>query len=197
MTRIQLMVVASVAAISMVFAMRSTAAPEATRPAPVVVTRSPDVALVREVENLRADMRDLQNAQDNLYDDLAATPSTDVVPVEDGAEVKTVEQTRMFMDQVIVAEAADAQWSSDAENRISEQFTEQAPEGAQLVETRCRTTLCRVEVALSTTAAAGSDEKALRALNAWNSDGFFVSEVGPPWRLVAYVAREGIPLPTP
>ena len=91
-------------------------------------------------------------------------------------------------------EEVDPDWGPGAEEDIVERFSELAPPEAQLVEARCRATLCRVELGLDPEALDVEDE-VVDAVKAWNSNGLYVAESGPDVRIVVYMAREGLTLP--
>lgn len=115
-------------------------------------------------------------------------------PVAEPLVVERAWSSRELMDEVMEVEEVDPDWGPGAEEDIVERFSELAPPEAQLVEARCRATLCRVELGLDPDALDVEDD-VIDAVKAWNSNGLYVAESGPDVRIVVYMAREGLTLP--
>lgn len=135
-------------------------------------------------------------------------PDSDEVPFEgDEAEVDDIdaimardrqdgERRTNLINQVAAEEAVDPSWAPGMLQTIAEQFAIHGPEGAELVSSTCKTSLCIVEVApLSRRDSTGQMR--------WNrmfglKRGFVINHetaVKGEYRSVVYLAREGYHLP--
>ena len=99
------------------------------------------------------------------------------------------------LDDAIAFEELDSGWSRNAELEIADAVAAAGEQGLSLAAAECRSTLCRIQVAVDP---AAPEDEAIRALldaAPWSGERFFRFEGGPDGSATLYLAREGARLP--
>ena len=134
------------------------------------------------------------------------------VQVPDGVEVPFGEMTlmqqvrqadsgarayRSLIDRTIEMERVDRDWAPRAAIALQAAFSSAAMSGYEVIETDCRTTLCRVDLWVdSDRLAVGDGYQRLVRVAPWSGHSFFLISKDPRYA-VFYLSREGDTLPLP
>jgi len=114
---------------------------------------------------------------------------------EERAEERSRARFRL-LDDAIDFEELDSGWSRNAELEIADAVEAAAEQGLSLAAAECRSTLCRIRVAVDP---AAPEDEAMRALldaAPWSGERFFRFKGGQDGGGVLYLAREGARLPS-
>jgi TolA-binding protein len=150
-------------------------------------------ALAAQISNLKQ-----QHASNSGQDTGANTPGRD--ENERGGD-DAAEAQETLMEAAIANEQPDPRWAPMAETTIKGMFEDQGLQALRLVDARCRTTVCRIEVAENESAVDGeSFDQSFRRLlirTPWQGQGFgrAYNPFGPSPSGVLFLAREGNDLP--
>jgi hypothetical protein len=109
------------------------------------------------------------------------------------AEAQTQAQIEAF-EGTLVEEDADPGWANAAQRALQEVFHREAMAGLRLVQVDCRTSLCRLELALDWASSPGESLEQLIHFAPWEGAGFAqIDEAS--GTAVVYLSREGYALP--
>jgi hypothetical protein len=128
----------------------------------------------------------------------AASKDTEAIPLtpeeEDRSAQAQIQAQIELIESARRAEPPDPQWASTAQVALHEAFQSKAVTGMQVGETDCRTTFCRSELLLDSSASPQAISQELIFLAPWPGQSFvhFDLESG---KGVIYLAREGHSLP--
>ena len=124
----------------------------------------------------------------------AARPARDrdheVAPEDVGLDMMDAVEDQLDIEEV------DAEWSGWASEEISRNFTSFEIDGGYLVDTECRSSICRVELDFSSSSSRDEGIKVLPNLSGWDGQGFFQVIGDDELGVVAYYARENNKLPS-
>ena len=200
-----------------------SAAPHTTETLDTENTRGARPPLRPEGEEAKASKRELDRALADMNEKWAAiraqmsqlqqAPVSPLVPERDAITDPLVRQEaaqqaeiqlrtqEAVIEETIRREPADPTWAPTAQSALAIVFQSGEVEALRLIDVRCRTTLCRVEVAADEDGADGTSfDQSFRKLMLhapWQGEGF--GRVGPPDSpsptAVFFLAREGHALP--
>ena len=100
-----------------------------------------------------------------------------------------------LLEVTVLAEAPDPVWTSAAERSLQSVFQREEKAGFHLVQTECRTTLCRLELSLDGSVSPEESFHSLVQMMPWQGQAFIRIEDGEGGAVVVYLAREGHALP--
>lgn len=101
-----------------------------------------------------------------------------------------------LLEGAIHAETADPQWTTPAEATLKEAFLNtQGEEGLQLLETSCRTTLCRMKLSRDESISPEESFRQLTHRTPWQGQSFVRIDLENSADIVVYLSREGYSLP--
>jgi hypothetical protein len=149
-------------------------------------------ALAAQIANLK------QHHATNSQDAGADAPGRDA-SMRGGDDAAQAQET--LIEAAIANEQPDPHWAPMAETAIKGMFEDQGLQALRLVDARCRTTVCRIEVAENESAVDGEgfDQGFRRLLirTPWQGQGFgrVYNPFGPSPTGVLFLAREGNALP--
>lgn len=123
---------------------------------------------------------------DNLDPSIAPAP----LSIEDQVELAVV-----TLDESVRTEPVDASWAKPAEASIAKGAG--TVDGLSLERVECRSSLCRIEVTFANLEARDTGTRGLAHAVPWETVAFYRAAPDDPKRMVMYVAREGMTLPTP
>ncbi|MES2887319.1 MAG: hypothetical protein V4739_04830 [Pseudomonadota bacterium] len=124
------------------------------------------------------------------------TPSMAAVAVAGAASAPATPPSAEPLDKTFQAEAIDQAWATPLETRLRNGFDATSPVGSRLIEASCRTTLCRVEVTHTDTAAQDRFVAAMAPLGLFSNNGitglaFHQGDDKSGLRSVYFIARPG------
>ena len=73
----------------------------------------------------------------------------------------------------MAAQGVDMAWSSAAENQIRQSFADNFPQGSNIVDVKCRTTLCQVQIVHDSEEAKENFIEEFPDSIPWDHEGFF------------------------
>lgn len=158
--------------------------PRASREAPAsyVAATSPAVG---DAERIRA----LEGEVVALRERLDSPPPTPAAPPRPR---RTLEQAKEVIATAFEDESTDADWAASAEQALFESSAHSAFEGAELLESECRSTMCRAVVHFRDPAAHSRFHQVID-LEPWTHGGL-IHETGPN-QVEVYIVRPGHRLP--
>ncbi len=96
----------------------------------------------------------------------------------------------------VASEPVDNDWSGWAESEISVAMNQMQTDGVTIANSRCYSTLCKVELSMDEMM---TFDRALHAFSSavpWKTEGFFYVDENDPSFVVTFIAREGMALPS-
>src|SRR5262249_46599157 len=124
----------------------------------------------------------------------AATASRS--PEEEVARAAAQVQAQIeTLEAAVRGEKPDPAWARDTEQTLHAMFQGKESPGFFLVHAECRTSLCRVELALHETMAPEESFRTLLHRMPWSGQRFMQIAEGEAPQVVMYLAREGYALP--
>ena len=165
-----------------------------------------------ELTSLRSQIVDINQGQESI--DRIASPGLESpeasAPDEEGAaeeltveeeaeqvEADTLEMIDLF-EETILTEGTDPEWSSLAEFDLDEASISEEMTEFNLVDAKCGTTMCRMELSLNDFDSPEESFRKLVNFAPWQGEGFISIEDGndeESAQAVIYLAREGYSLP--
>jgi hypothetical protein len=123
--------------------------------------------------------------------------STKLTPEEVDEQAQAVLEAQVqFIEETILAEEIDTEWSSWAELALIDACQSENMTGFDVVDVECRTTACRVEISLDGSVSPEEGLHNLSFVEPWDGASFTKIDVGvEPFQAVVYLAREGHSLP--
>lgn len=100
-----------------------------------------------------------------------------------------------LMEETVLTEETDAEWSKEAELALDQVYSKEEMEQVERVDVECRTTLCRIELFFDESAIPEEAFRNLAHLTPWEGEGFMRMDDGDKAQAVVYLAREGHSLP--
>lgn len=156
--------------------------------------------LTKLIEQQSSVTRQLDYLARNAMQDVAPTGSDDaataeLTPEEEAALVDAqVEAQAAVIEETVEAEPVDPRWAPEAVIALHEAFTSEVMAGLEVIAADCRTTLCRVELAIDPSVAGEDSLRRLAQVAPWSGYGFFQISGDPP-EAIYYLSREGDTLP--
>jgi len=147
-------------------------------------------ALEQRLERLFTAQQALTQQSDSPALRTDTTEDASLTTADDGAA--RAEQAAVQVTQTHTAQAVDPTWSAQAETAIAQSFLRHGKEipEAVLLDTECRTTVCRMEVAFENDVTRNQVLLHLPHMIPWNSQGFLHVDAQTK-TVLFYVAREG------
>jgi hypothetical protein len=154
-----------------------------------------DVTLKDRVQRLTDQVAALADRQRSM--DLAATDRAfeGHTGPADQAQLATALDVALAYDTTLADQAIEAEWNQNRKNQYAHFFHTEDLAGAQLQAAECRTTLCRVEVALDNQDALAQLVHHFSGLLEPNAEGFLFMEDEDALYVTIYLSRGGYTLP--
>ena len=156
-----------------------------------------------ELTSLRSQLVDLNQGQESI-DRIASAQDGDgaaaeLTPEEEAEQVEaqTMELIEFF-EETILTEETDPEWSSLAELVLDEASKNEEMTEFNLVDAKCGTTMCRMELSLDGSESPEESFRKLAHLAPWQGESFIRVQDGndrESAQAVIYLAREGYSLP--
>jgi hypothetical protein len=128
--------------------------------------------------------------------DLPDSDASDLTPEEEIEQADAQMWAQIdVIEEAIMAEDPDPDWAQAAVDELDGAYQGEEMAGAEFVSVECRTTMCRMELALTGTKTAEETFRSLADLAPWEGQGFVQIEDGELGQVVVYLAREGHSLP--
>ena len=173
------------------------------KPEPGEASREREMA--REIAALRGELREAMRAITVIKRQVENSPvafESDGEPVtdeDDLEEPRPEDAVAGQSESPIVThhqtETIDRDWGGAAETSLHSAFDERAGDGVSLIAADCRTTVCRLEVAIESGETAPGEPVFLPMLIPWSGQSYLQSDPsGDPHRATLFVAREGYSL---
>lgn len=158
-------------------------------------------ALKKDLIQLRLMLNQLQQRELQETAPAQGEGEADALPVE-ALEEPAEDRTYIdFYANQLQAESVDYAWQGQAqaaiEQRIEEGIAARALEGATLVSTECRTTVCKIELQFEDEAVRDRGYGSIPLFLPWDGQAYFHQSETDPNSVILYVAREGEELPMP
>jgi hypothetical protein len=151
-----------------------------------------DTALVERVQQLEGQVAALADRQES--GDLTATEGAAAQSADDNSATPA-QALALTYNTALDNEARDSTWEGERQSHFERFFHASRVAGARLQAAECRTTLCRLQVALDNQQAQAQLMRYMSALLEADAEGALVMDDDNALQVTVYLSRGGYPLP--
>lgn len=158
--------------------------------------------LRRHQAALRSDVDDLRHQRERVQaEDDVVEPQAQAIAPEPGHDPELddrhyAQQVAQGLDEHLITEPVDAQWSASMQTRFDELFAAEALAGSHVGAVDCRTTLCRLDVSFDDPSRRVALVNQVSDLLEPNAQGFAHIEDDGDLEIQIYLSRQGTGLPS-